>query len=96
MRRSIGAPDAPDSELFDWAADNAHIVMTHDLDFGAMLATRAAVAPSVLQIRARSHMPSDIGGIVLKSLTQFETDLDRGAIVTLDAARSKVRALPLT
>lgn len=94
--RSVGVADAPDDELFEWAAINGHVVMTHDLDFGAMLATRGAVAPSVLQIRAQSHMHEDVGDMVLAALAQFETELTDGAIVTVDTVRAKVRALPLT
>lgn len=93
--RSLGAPDAPDDELFEWAAANNHIVMTHDLDFGAMPATRGAAAPSVRQIRAESPLLEDVGEMVLKALAQFETDLALGAIVTVDTVRSKVRNLPL-
>ena len=34
----IGSPTATDSELMAWAAKNDHIVLTADLDFGAILA----------------------------------------------------------
>jgi predicted nuclease of predicted toxin-antitoxin system len=31
---AIGDPRATDREIMDWARGNAHVVFTHDLDFG--------------------------------------------------------------
>jgi predicted nuclease of predicted toxin-antitoxin system len=50
---SIGAPRAKDSEIMNWALTNGHIVFTHDLDFGAILAATQANAPSVIQVRTQ-------------------------------------------
>jgi predicted nuclease of predicted toxin-antitoxin system len=36
-----------------WANDNGYVVFTHDLDFGALLATTHAQGPSVIQIRTQ-------------------------------------------
>jgi predicted nuclease of predicted toxin-antitoxin system len=35
---TIGNPRAEDSVMMDWARANDHIVFTHDLDFGGLLA----------------------------------------------------------
>lgn len=35
---TFGDPKATDHELMDWARNNSHVVFTHDLDFGTMLA----------------------------------------------------------
>jgi len=40
----IGAPNAPDSEIFACARENKYIVFTHDPDFGALLAATGAEA----------------------------------------------------
>ena len=45
---SVGDPRAEDSELMDWARANNHILFTHDLDFGTMLALTGAESPSVI------------------------------------------------
>jgi predicted nuclease of predicted toxin-antitoxin system len=34
----LGAVNALDAELFDWARYNEAIIFTHDLDFGTLLA----------------------------------------------------------
>ena len=33
----IGANNAPDIEIMEWARTNGFVVFTHDLDFGALL-----------------------------------------------------------
>jgi predicted nuclease of predicted toxin-antitoxin system len=48
----IGQPSAPDSQIMDYATANDLVIFTHDLDFGALLATRNHRRPSVVQIRA--------------------------------------------
>ncbi|MBF0240776.1 MAG: DUF5615 family PIN-like protein [SAR324 cluster bacterium] len=45
----IGAPNAPDTEIMDWARKNKNVVFTHDLDFSALLFSTNATAPSVIQ-----------------------------------------------
>lgn len=94
--RSIGALDATDEQIFDWATIYDHIVLTHDLDFGALLASRKTSAPSLIQIRAQSHLPRIVGTVVVGALAQFADELAAGAIVTVDTVRAKVRLLPLT
>jgi len=38
----VGDPRAPDVTIMAWARDNNRIVLTHDLDFGALLAITSA------------------------------------------------------
>jgi hypothetical protein len=42
---AIGDPRATDREIMDWARVNSHVVFTHDLDFGTMLALTHATGP---------------------------------------------------
>lgn len=93
--RSLGAGNAPDSELFAWARDQGHIVFTHDLDFGAMLAATGAESPSVFQIRTQDVSPTTLGPRAIALLRRFEKDLDAGALVVADELRERVRLLPL-
>ena len=51
----IGNPSATDEELMSWARQNEHVIISHDLDFGAILAASNADAPSVLQIRTMGY-----------------------------------------
>lgn len=45
----IGEPGAPDELIFEWAKNNASILLTNDLDFGAILAATRLNSPSVFK-----------------------------------------------
>jgi predicted nuclease of predicted toxin-antitoxin system len=78
-----------------WARANEHIIFTHDLDFGTTLALTHAAGPSVVQVRGQDVLPDHMGGIVVAALRQHESALETGALVVVDASRSRVRVLPL-
>ena len=86
---------ASDRTIMEWAAHNDYVVLTHDLDFGAILALTHAAGPSVVLIRDRDTLPDGIGVPVVAALTQHRDDLLRGAIVVVDGGNSRVRVLPL-
>ncbi len=91
----VGAPDASDRVLMQWASAHDHVVLTNDLDFSAILAATGRRKPSVVQIRADLLTPAAIGSALLQALTQTRRELELGALVTLDSARARVRILPL-
>ena len=80
----------------DWARANNHILFTHDLDFGTMLALTRAESPSVLQARTQDVTPAHLETVVIEVLQKYESLLETGALVVLDEGRSRVRILPLT
>ena len=91
----VGASNAPDREIMEWAHTNNHVVFTHDLDFGAILAATDANSPSVFQIRTQDISPKTLSGIVLSSLKQFEERLNEGALVSVNEEQARARLLPL-
>jgi predicted nuclease of predicted toxin-antitoxin system len=78
----------------EFAAVHRYVVMTHDLDFGAMIAANGLTGPSVLQVRTRDVLPDAIGGLVLQALAGFAVELDKGALVTITNERGRARLLP--
>jgi predicted nuclease of predicted toxin-antitoxin system len=93
--RTVGNVAALDSEIMDWARLNNHIVLTHDLDFGTLLAQTHATGPSVVLVRGEDILPTAIGNVVVTALQQCGSDLQSGAIVVLDTVRTRVRILPI-
>lgn len=91
----VGSPAAPDSELMAWARKNGQVVFTHDMDFGALLAATRARGPSVLQARVKDTLPASLGNDVVRVLTLRREPLEKGALVTIEKSRSRVRVLPL-
>jgi predicted nuclease of predicted toxin-antitoxin system len=90
----VGRMDAPDAEIMGFAAAHGHVLMTHDLDFGGMIAASDLAAPSVLQIRTQDVLPDAIGSLVMRSLRAFASELSQGALVTVTNERNRVRLLP--
>jgi predicted nuclease of predicted toxin-antitoxin system len=90
-----GALDAADRVIMDWARANDYVVFTHDLDFGAVLASTAAVGPSVIQVRTQDVMPGRLAPILVPILKRHQAVLEKGALLVVDEAKSRVRLLPL-
>ena len=78
-----------------YAARNDYVVLTHDLDFSAILAATQGEKPSVVQIRAEDVSPLAIGPHVISALRHTRAELVAGALLTVDPSRTRVRLLPL-
>jgi predicted nuclease of predicted toxin-antitoxin system len=92
---TIGEPEAADAEILDFAAVKGWTVLTHDLDFGVLLAASRTNTPSVVQVRCQDVLPSATGDIVLRAIRTAEGQLEAGALVTVDAFRHRIRLLPI-
>jgi predicted nuclease of predicted toxin-antitoxin system len=92
---SVGAATATDSDIMAWAAANDCIVLTHDLDFSAILAATHGSKPSVVQIRADNLSPAAIGSQLIAALRQMQDELEAGALLTVDTHRTRLTLLPL-
>ena len=90
----IGAPEAEDEAILQWAKENDFVILKNDLDFGAILAASHLESPSVFQIRSLVLDPQIIGESVKSCFHKFEGDLKTGALVSYDPERSRVRRLP--
>jgi predicted nuclease of predicted toxin-antitoxin system len=91
----VGDPRATDSEIMQWARKNDFVLFTNDMDFGTLLAATRALGPSVLQARVKNTMPDAIGRDVVRVLRLRQHALERGALVTIDPGRARVRVLPI-
>ncbi len=91
----VGAADASDETICDYARRHGYVLFTHDLDFGAILASTHAHAPSVLQIRTQNVDPDYLCGMVITVLNGCREPLERGALISLDEATHRIRILPI-
>lgn len=92
---TLGAANAPDPLIMAYARTHDFVVLTHDLDFGAILAATQGEKPSVVQIRAEDVSPDVIGRQVLDAVRQMAAELEEGALLTVDPNRTRLRVLPL-
>ncbi|MDZ7576680.1 MAG: DUF5615 family PIN-like protein [Candidatus Nanopelagicales bacterium] len=92
---TIGAPTTPDPDVMAFARTHGYVVLTHDLDFGAILAATHGDRPSVVQIRAMNLAPEVIAANVITAVRQLGTELESGALLTVEPGRTRARLLPL-
>nr|WP_242465851.1 DUF5615 family PIN-like protein [Candidatus Hamiltonella defensa] len=92
---TLGANNAPDSEIMAYARTNDYIVLTDDLDFSAILAVTHGEKPSVIQVRTNDVSPDVIGKQIVAALNQMASELEAGALLTVDTNRTRLRVLPL-
>ena len=92
---TVGNAKAPDTVLMDWAREHGHLVLTHDLDFSALIAVAGLSGPSVVHVRSQGILPAQIGTTVVDVLRAHHQSLASGAIITIDDAAARVRILPV-
>ena len=92
---TIGAATAPDLEILERATEHHFVVITNDLDFSAILSAGAVDGPSVVQIRSQDLLSDVVVSIVAKALDAHREDIERGALLSIDEAGTRVRVLPL-
>ncbi len=92
---SVGEQSATDQEIADWARKNQHIIFTHDLDFGTMLALSQDHGPSIIQVRGQNILPDSLQDTLINVIQKYEAELLRGALLVIDETRSRVKLLPI-
>jgi predicted nuclease of predicted toxin-antitoxin system len=78
-----------------YALREQRAVLTHDLDFSAILAATQATGPSVVQVRTQDVSPKSLAPRLIPWLRKYTNELEAGAILVIDEARSQVRLLPI-
>ena len=92
----VGSHTACDRDIVRWASENGWVIITNDLDFGAILALEGLRFPSVIQIRRLELFPDSVFPILDRVIQQFANELENGAIIVIDEKRMRVRLLPLS
>lgn len=91
----IGLQGAPDETVLAAADGDSRILITADTDFGTLLALSGAAKPSVILLRRPGRRSVERARIVLTVLQLAGEVLDRGAVVTVEPTRMRIRELPI-
>jgi predicted nuclease of predicted toxin-antitoxin system len=84
-----------DSEILEKARQEESILLTHDLDFGDLLAASGARLPSVVIFRLRNMSPERVNLHLRNVLTLIAGVFADGVIMTITEAGARIRRLPL-
>ena len=90
-----GLGKLPDSKILEKAHRERRIVLTHDLDFGDLLAASGAPFPSVIIFRLKNMRPNNVMHYMRVILEQYSEALEQGAIISVNERRARVRTLPI-
>ncbi len=94
--RELGLQDAPDDEILDRALIEDRVIVSHDTDFGTLLAVRRQSKPSLVLVRSADPLTADqVARLILDNLDVTAADLAAGAIATFARGRLRSRRLPL-
>ena len=91
----IGSPNAADIEITEYARNNDFIVLTFDLDFSAILSMTHELKPSIAQIRASVLYANKAVDLISSALVRNADDLRKGAVLSIDLNKARIRLLPL-
>jgi predicted nuclease of predicted toxin-antitoxin system len=94
--REIGLADASDDQILDSASLEKRVVVSHDTDFGTLLAFRRLSKPSFILIRSSDSMlPDDQAALIIANFDAIRDDLELGAIVVFARGHLRTRRLPV-
>jgi len=86
---------APDVTLLAVALQERRAIITHDLDFSALLALRGLSQPSLITLRLTSGDPVTVARRLV-AVTMFLADaLSQPCAVTIEDLKVRVRELPI-
>ena len=88
-------PRAPDEDIIAEARRLGAVVISHDQDFSAILATTGATKPSLINVRVSYVDVDRIARNIEAAVRATTQDLEAGAIVTLDDAGIRIHDLPV-
>jgi predicted nuclease of predicted toxin-antitoxin system len=91
----VGMADAADGDILERARLDARVVVTLDADFHALLAATNSSLPSVIRVRIEGLRAEPLADLILDVVSRCGTELDAGAVVTVEPHRLRLRRLPL-
>ena len=91
----IGMAQASDMEIIKEARANKEMIITHDLDYGHLLAFSGEPNPSVIILRLRNSHTDNLFARIMSTWLEIENPLIEGAIVALEDATFRIRRLPI-
>ena len=90
-----GLDRASDQAILEKAQNEGRVVLTHDLDFGELMAASGAALPSVIIFRLRNMHPENVNRYLREIVLQHREALEKGAILSVTEGQVRVRALPV-
>ena len=90
-----GLGKLPDVEILAKARSEGSVLLTHDLDFGELLAASGGNLPSVIIFRLRDMRADNVNFHLFSILEKQSDALEKGVVCSVSERKVRIRALPL-
>jgi len=93
--RDLAMQRASDKSIADRARAEGRVVLTFDLDFGAILALGVVDRPSVVILRLSDERADAVNGRLEAVISEQAPALQSGVLVLVEDTRYRMRLLPI-
>jgi predicted nuclease of predicted toxin-antitoxin system len=93
--RDEGLQRLGDDQIVQKARSEGRVILTHDLDFGRILALSREQLPSVITFRLEDMRPAQVNYYLSEVLARFAEQVERGALISVHERGIRVRLLPV-
>jgi len=90
-----GLERLPDDRIVAKAQDEDRAIVTHDLDFGRIVALSGHSVPSIVTLRLSNMTPARVNIALYGALEDAAQSLEDGALVTVTDGGIRIRTLPI-
>jgi predicted nuclease of predicted toxin-antitoxin system len=84
-----------DSAILQKARKEGRTVLTHDLDFGELIAASGARMPSVIIFRLRNMSPQNVNQYMHQIINRYKDELKKGAVLSVSDGQIRIHLLPI-
>lgn len=93
--REQGLQRMDDYDIVSKARTEGRVILTHDLDFGRIIALSQSHLPSLITFRLSNMQPHQVNRYLTEVLDRFADQLESGALVSVNEQAIRVRLLPI-
>lgn len=93
--RDQGLQRLSDTLIVDKAVSEGRTILTHDLDFGRLVAMSRQNLPSVITFRLTDMRAHNVNNQLQVILDRFVEELESGALVSVTDQAIRIRRLPV-
>jgi predicted nuclease of predicted toxin-antitoxin system len=93
--REQGLQRMEDHDIVSKARTEGRVILTHDLDFGRIIALSQNQLPSLITFRLSNMQPHQVNHYLAEVLDRFAEQLESGALVSVSERAIRVRPLPV-
>ncbi len=85
----------PDGEILAKARNEGRVLLTHDLDFGELLAASKGNLPSVIIFRLKDMRAENVNFHLFSVIEKQSAALEKGVVCSVSERKIRIRELPL-